>query len=113
MSSAQKEPKVEYQTDVDGYMLHPEQWTREIGGDIARKEGIHDMTDRHWQAIDCVRAYFDRYDGAPRMHSVTQGTGFDGATLAQLFPPHALALVSKIAGLPNPRPVAGYDKTVE
>lgn len=113
MSDAANSARPVYEVDVDGYMLFPDKWSREIGADIARKEGIRELGDSHWKVIEFARDYFDRYDSSPRLHRVSQATGVGPEQLAQLFPPHPPAILAKIAGLPNPRPVAGYDKVAD
>lgn len=113
MSGSKGGARPAYEIDVDGYMLYPDKWSPEIGADIARKEGISPLTNDHRKVIDFARDYFDRYDSSPRLHKVTQATGFGPEQLAQLFPPHPPAILAKIAGLPNPRPVAGYDKVAD
>ena len=38
----------------DGYLTDFSQWTKEIGTEIAKQEGI-EMTDRHWEVINGSR----------------------------------------------------------
>ena len=44
--------------DAEGFFQRPEQWTREMAGDIAADNGIAELTDRHWQVIDYMRATY-------------------------------------------------------
>ena len=35
----------------EGFFTDPEQWTEEMAPELARDEGIDELTDRHWQVI--------------------------------------------------------------
>ena len=48
----------EIEVDAEGFLQKPEQWSEEIGTEIAREAGIAPLTDRHWQVIRFMR---DRY----------------------------------------------------
>ena len=38
----------------DGYLSDLSQWTKEIGTELAKQEGI-EMTDRHWEVINWIQ----------------------------------------------------------
>ena len=43
-------------TDSEGYLLDPTEWTEEIAEKIAEKEGVT-LTDEHWAVIHFMREY--------------------------------------------------------
>jgi len=48
----------------EGFLTDPNQWTREVAVEIARSEGIDDLTPQHWQVIDFMRTeYFEKGTG--------------------------------------------------
>ena len=52
------------EVDDEGFLTDPAQWNREIGEEIARENGIPELTDRHWQVVDFMRAeYFAKGTG--------------------------------------------------
>ena len=45
----------------EGFFIHPEQWTEAMAPEIARKEGILELTPDHWKVIGFMRT---EYPGA-------------------------------------------------
>ncbi len=90
------------EVDDEGFLADPAQWTREMGEEIARENGIPELTDRHWQVIDFMR---DRYltDGtAPSIRALGKASGVPVKELYQLFPKGPAKLAAKVAGIPKP-----------
>jgi len=42
----------------EGFLTDPGQWTEEMAPQIARSEGIAELTPRHWQVIRFMRAQY-------------------------------------------------------
>ena len=40
--------------DQEGYLTDFSQWTKEVGEEIAKEQGI-EMTDKHWEIIDYIQ----------------------------------------------------------
>ena len=36
----------------EGFLMDPSQWTKDIAAELAREEGIADLTAAHWKVID-------------------------------------------------------------
>jgi tRNA 2-thiouridine synthesizing protein E len=87
--------------DSEGYLQEPEQWTREIGLEIAKDLGI-EMTDRHWIVCDFMRDRYLRTGTAPTIRTLGKESGVPIKELYQLFPKGPAKLASKIAGIPKP-----------
>jgi TusE/DsrC/DsvC family sulfur relay protein len=87
----------------DGFFLHPEEWTEEMVPTLAAREGITDVTDRHWQVIRFMRReYFEKGTG-PTVRALGKTSGVDIRELYQLFPKGPAKVAARIAGIPKPR----------
>jgi dissimilatory sulfite reductase related protein len=89
--------------DAEGFFVHPEQWTEEMGADIAAENGIAELTDRHWQVINFMRRTYLDTGSAPSMRTLGKVSGVPIKELYQLFPKGPAKLAAKIAGIPKPR----------
>lgn len=84
----------------EGYLTDLSQWTKEIGTEIAKNEGII-MTDRHWEVINYLQEQF-RNEVALNIRKVGKSGVVDIKEYYQLFPNGPLKISSKIAGIPKP-----------
>jgi len=84
----------------EGYMTNPSQWTREIGAEIAREEGIV-LTDKHFAIIEFLRNRVKNGE-ALSIRSINQSGVIDVKTFYQLFPGAPLKKATKIGGVPKP-----------
>jgi dissimilatory sulfite reductase related protein len=84
----------------EGYFTNPSQWTKEIGAEIAKEEGIT-LTDQHYAIIEFLR---NRHKGgeALSIRSINHSNIIDVKTFYQLFPGAPLKKATKIAGIPKP-----------
>jgi tRNA 2-thiouridine synthesizing protein E len=89
--------------DAEGFLQRPEQWTEEIGEEIARGAGIDPMTDRHRQVVRFMRDTYLRTGTAPTLRTLGKASGVPVKELYQLFPKGPAKLAAKIAGIPKPR----------
>jgi dissimilatory sulfite reductase related protein len=87
--------------DAEGYLQKPEQWTRDVGEEIARGLGIA-MTPRHWMVCDFMRERYLASGTAPSMRTLGKESGVPIKELYVLFPKGPAKLASKIAGIPKP-----------
>jgi TusE/DsrC/DsvC family sulfur relay protein len=95
------DPAVE--RDAEGFFVHPEQWTEDMAADIARENGIAELTDRHWQVIRFMRQTYLETGSAPSIRTLGKASGVPIKELYQLFPKGPAKLAAKIAGIPKPR----------
>lgn len=86
----------------EGYMLDPNQWTREIAEELAKQEGIEVLTPEHWKIIDYCRATGLASGKSPTLRQITTGTGVSTKDLFALFPKGPAKKVAKVAGLGKP-----------
>jgi tRNA 2-thiouridine synthesizing protein E len=89
--------------DPEGFFVHPEQWTEPMADDIARENGIGELTDRHWQVITFMRHTYLETGAAPSIRTLGKASGVPIKELYQLFPKGPAKLAAKIAGIPKPR----------
>jgi len=94
---------VPVERDAEGFLLDPQQWTRAMAADIARENGIAELTDRHWQVIEFMRSTYLATGSAPTIRSLGKVSGVPVKELYQLFPKGPAKLAAKIAGIPKPR----------
>lgn len=89
--------------DEEGFFTEPDQWSEEMAPEIARAEGIEELTDRHWQVIRFMRdRYLERGTG-PTVRVLGKTSGVPIKELYQLFPGGPAKEAAKIAGIPKPR----------
>ena len=91
------------QVNDEGFMTNPSEWTKEIGVEIAKEEGIATLTDAHWKVIDYCRDASNKLGGkSPTIRQITTGTGVQTKELFGLFPKGPAKKVARIAGLGKP-----------
>ena len=91
------------EVDAEGFLVKPEQWTKEMGEEIARSAGIEKLTERHWQVIDFMRKTYLDTGSAPSMRALGKTSGVAIKELYELFPKGPAKLAAKIGGIPKPR----------
>jgi tRNA 2-thiouridine synthesizing protein E len=84
----------------EGYFTTPSQWTKEIGAEIAKEEGIT-LTDQHYAIIEFLRKRQIAGD-ALSIRSINHSGIIDVKTFYALFPGAPLKKATKIAGIPKP-----------
>ncbi len=91
------------QVNEDGFMTNPAEWTREIGIEMAKEEGLVELTPEHWKVIDFARGKALSNGGAaPTLRTITSNAGVTTKELFTLFPKGPAKKVAKIAGLGKP-----------
>ena len=89
------------ETDAEGFLQDPMQWTDEIGVEIARDAGIA-LTEKHWQVIRFMRERYLSTGSAPSIRTLGKESGVPVKELYQLFPRGPAKLAAKIGGIPKP-----------
>jgi len=93
------------QVDVneEGFLTDPSQWTQDIAVELARRERIDPLTDRHWVVIRFMRSEYEAKGTGPTVRVLGKTSGVPVKELYQLFPKGPAKLAAKIAGIPKPR----------
>ena len=94
---------VEVEVTDDGFFVHPEQWTEAMAPELARREGIDQLTDRHWAVLRFVRSEYTAKGTGPTVRVLGKTSGVPVKELYQLFPNGPAKVAARIAGIPKPR----------
>ena len=88
--------------DEEGFMIDPNEWTKEIAEVLAEESGIDALTDGHWQVIEFSRSDFTEKGEAPGLRRITKVGGVPTKELYKLFPKGPAKKVARISGLGKP-----------
>ncbi len=86
----------------EGFLIDPKAWNKEIAVEVAKQEGIAELTPEHWQIIEYCRATAEESGAAPTLRQITKGTGISTKQLFALYPKGPAKKVAKISGLGKP-----------
>ena len=89
------------QVNDEGFMTNPAEWTKEIAVEIAKDEGIAELSADHWKVIDFCRANAAG-GAAPTLRQITTGSGVSTKEMFGLFPKGPAKKVARISGLGKP-----------
>jgi len=87
----------------EGFMTDPSQWNEAVALELARREGIEELSERHWQVIHFMRQEFHDKGTGPTVRILGKTSGVPIKELYELFPKGPAKLAAKIAGIPKPR----------
>jgi tRNA 2-thiouridine synthesizing protein E len=90
------------QVNEEGFMTDPSEWNKEVAVEIAKEEGIAELTPAHWKVIDFCRQTAKTTGKAPTLRTITANAGVPTKELFTLFPKGPAKKVAKIAGLGKP-----------
>ena len=86
----------------EGFMTDPKEWDKDIAVEIAKEEGIPELTLQHWQVIDFCRKDGMASGKAPTLRRITTSAGVTTKDMFALFPKGPAKKVAKISGLGKP-----------
>ena len=87
----------------EGFFVDPDEWTEDMAPEIAAREGIDELTERHWQVIRFMRAEYAENGTGPTVRVLGKTSGVSVKELYELFPKGPAKTAAKIAGIPKPR----------
>ena len=91
------------QVNEEGFLTDPSEWNKDIGAEIAKDEGLAELTANHWKVIDYCREASKGLGGkSPTLRQITTGTSVSTKELFALFPKGPAKKVAHIAGLGKP-----------
>jgi len=91
------------EVDADGNLSNLSDWNEEIARELAKREGIEELNEEHWQVINYMRKVFIDDGAAPSIRKLTKESGVNTKELYALFPKGPAKKSAKIAGLPKPK----------
>ena len=96
-------PSTPVARDAEGFLERPEQWTEELAAEIARENGIDELSPRHWLVVNFMRDRYLKTGSAPSIRALGKESGVPVKELYELFPKGPAKLAAKIGGIPKPR----------
>jgi dissimilatory sulfite reductase related protein len=94
---------VPVEVNDEGFFVDPNQWTRDIAVELAKADGIDELTDQHWTVLDFMRKeYFEKGTG-PTVRVLGKTSGVSVKDLYLLFPKGPAKMAARIAGIPKPK----------
>lgn len=85
----------------EGYLLDFKQWTKDIGEELAKEQGI-EMTDKRWEVIDYIHDKF-RNEEPLSIRGIKKSGVINIKEFYSLFPGGPLKKATLIAGIPKPK----------
>lgn len=92
----------EVQVNEEGFLTDPAEWNKDIAVEIAKEEGIAELTPEHWKIIEYCRQSAAASGKAPTLRNITNNAGVSTKDLFALFPKGPAKKVARIAGLGKP-----------
>ncbi len=86
--------------DADGFLIDHQSWNEQMAGDLARQEGVDDLSESHWRVLRHIRANYLKLGALPNMRLVCRATGVPRDEIHSLF--GSCLSIWRIAGLPDP-----------
>lgn len=87
----------------EGFFTDPNQWTTEVAVELAKADGIDELTPKHWQVLEFMRKeYFEKGTG-PTVRVLGKTSGVTVKELYELFPKGPAKMAARIAGIPKPK----------
>jgi TusE/DsrC/DsvC family sulfur relay protein len=89
--------------DAEGFLVDAQQWNEQIAEEIARDNGVGELTPRHWLVVRFMRDRYLETGNAPSIRALGKESGVPVKELYELFPKGPAKLAAKIGGIPKPR----------
>jgi tRNA 2-thiouridine synthesizing protein E len=94
---------VSLEVNDEGFLVDPSRWNEEVAVELARREGIDPLSERHWEVIRFMRSEYEAKGAGPSVRLLGKTSGVPIKELYELFPKGPAKLAAKIAGIPKPR----------
>ncbi len=89
--------------DDEGFLVDPTRWSEDMAAELARRENVDPLTERHWQVVRFMRRQYEETGSGPNVRMLAKLSGIPVKELYQLFPKGPAKTAAKIAGIPKPR----------
>jgi tRNA 2-thiouridine synthesizing protein E len=91
------------EVDTDGFLTNPEDWSEDIAKELAKEEGINELTEMHWKIINFMRTDFKEKGQIPTIRRLKNTGGVPIKEIYQLFPDGPAKKAARISGLGKPQ----------
>jgi tRNA 2-thiouridine synthesizing protein E len=92
----------EVEVTEEGFLVNPDDWTEEMAQELAKAEGIEELTDLHWEVIRFMRADFKERGQIPTIRRIKNAGGVPIKEVYRLFPNGPAKKAARISGLGKP-----------
>jgi len=89
--------------DAERFFIDPLEWSEDLVPELARREGIADLSEEHWQVIRFMREQWRTTGAGPSVRALSKTSGVSVKRLYELFPKGPAKTAARIAGIPKPR----------
>ena len=89
--------------DEENFMTDHTQWNEEIAREIAKEEGIDELTERHFIVLKFMRQEFEEKGTGPSLRKLKNESGVQTKELYKLFPKGPAKKAARIAGITKPQ----------
>ena len=86
----------------DGFIQNPDEWDQGVAADVAKTEGVEELTDDHWKVVNYLREYYLEFNMAPMIRKLCKQNNLSLKEVYDLFPSGPAKGACKLAGLPKP-----------
>ncbi len=86
----------------EGFLTDPSGWDKDIAAELAKEEGIQELTAAHWKVIEFCRQDAAATGKSPTLRRISTVGGVPTKELFAIFPKGPAKKVAKIAGLGKP-----------
>ena len=94
---------VAVQLNEEGFFEDPNSWTPAMAEEMAKADGIDELTPQHWTVLNFMRKeYFEKGTG-PTVRVLGKASGVNVKDLYLLFPKGPAKMAARIAGIPKPK----------
>ncbi len=91
------------EVDDEGFMTDHTAWNEAIAIELAKEEGLDELTDRHKEIIAYFRSEFESSGTAPSIRKLNKSGVVPTKELYELFPGGPAKKAARIAGLKKPQ----------
>ncbi len=91
------------EVDAEGFLVNPDDWNEDIAKELAKEEGINELTETHWKVIHFMRQDYKERGQIPTIRRIKNAGGVPVQDLYKLFPDGPAKKAAKIAGLSKPQ----------
>ncbi len=94
---------LQVEVNEEGFLVNPDDWTEDIAAQIAKQEGIDELTELHWKVIRFMRSDFKERGQIPTIRRLKNAGGVTIQDVYNLFPDGPAKKAAKISGLGKPQ----------
>lgn len=95
--------EINVELNEEGFLVNPDDWTKELAPELAKSVGINELTDMHWKVIDFMRSDFKEKGQIPTIRRIKNAGGVPTKDLYAAFPDGPAKKAALISGLGKPQ----------